>query len=130
VKARWIVVAALCVLVLVTPVGAHHGQSMYQLQQWLTLEGTAKQVRWTFPHAWIFLEVKNEKGELALWALEGANPNAITEAGTKRENIRPGDQVRVRCHPLQGTGTGCLLGFVTPTHGDTARGHGVERPWN
>ena len=27
-------------------------------------------------------------------------------------------------------GEGCLLGFVTPTHGDVARGHGVEREWD
>src|SRR5918996_1041046 len=26
--------------------------------------------------------------------------------------------------------TGCLLGFVTPMHGDAARGHGVEKDWD
>ena len=25
---------------------------------------------------------------------------------------------------------GCLLGFVTPLHGDVARGHGVEKNWD
>ena len=25
---------------------------------------------------------------------------------------------------------GCLLGFVTPLHGDPARGHGVEKEWD
>ena len=28
---------------------------------------------------------------------------------------------------LEGNG---LLGFVTPTHGDMARGHGVEKEWD
>ena len=27
-------------------------------------------------------------------------------------------------------GKGCLLGFVTPMHGDKARGHGVEIEWD
>lgn len=133
-KARSIVaatcLATLCALLPATPAQAHHGQSMYQLQQWLTLDGTVKQVRLTFPHAWLYIEVKDEKGQVNLWALEGANPNAIAEAGTKREYIKPGDPIRVRCHPLRGTGRSCLLGFVTPMHGDAARGHGVERAWN
>jgi hypothetical protein len=25
---------------------------------------------------------------------------------------------------------GCLLGFLTPMHGDTVRGHGVEKEWD
>jgi len=95
-KARLIFLAAICALAPVIPTQAHHGQSMYQLQQWRTLDGTVKQVRFTFPHAWIYIEVKNEKGEVAVWSLEGANPNAIVEAGTKKENIRPGDPIRVR----------------------------------
>jgi hypothetical protein len=37
-----------------------------------------------------------------------------------------GDTIKVRCHLLRDRGEGCLLGFVTPMHGDKARGHGVE----
>jgi hypothetical protein len=36
----------------------------------------------------------------------------------------------VRCHLLRDASNGCLLGFVTPLHGDPARGHGIEIEWD
>jgi SAM-dependent methyltransferase len=33
-------------------------------------------------------------------------------------------------HWLSDVVFGCLLGYVTPKHGDLARGHGVERDWD
>ena len=40
-----------------------------------------------------------------------------------------GDRIKIRCHLLRDGSPGCLLGFITPDHGDMARGHGVEREW-
>jgi hypothetical protein len=50
--------------------------------------------------------------------------------GVKKEDVRVGDQIKVRCHFLRDGTNGCLLGFVTPMHGDKARGHGVELEWD
>jgi hypothetical protein len=41
-----------------------------------------------------------------------------------------GDTVKVRCHRLRDGSNGCLLGFLTPIHGDTARGYGAEKKWD
>jgi hypothetical protein len=109
---------------------AHHSQAMYDLKTWKTLEGTVKQMRWTFPHTWLYIEVKDAKGESQVWGLEAANPNAVQEAGVKKEDLRPGDRVSARCHPQLSGLSACVLGFVTPRHGDKARGDGVERAWN
>ena len=43
---------------------------------------------------------------------------------------RAGDRIKARCHQLRDGANGCLLGFITPLHGDAARGHGVEREWD
>jgi hypothetical protein len=48
----------------------------------------------------------------------------------KKEDVQVGDTIKVRCHLLRDGGKGCLLGFVTPMHGDKARGHGVEIEWD
>jgi len=120
-----LVLAVLCTVAAVRPAPAHHSQGMYDISTWVTLEGTIRQVRWTFPHAWIYLEV-----EARLWALEATNPNSIQVAGVSKDDVRPGDRIRARCHPLKDGSEGCVLGFVTPIHGDMARGHGVERAWN
>jgi hypothetical protein len=76
------------------------------------------------------MEVKTDKGTPAMWALEGADPAALQRQGIKREDLRSGDPIKVRCHQLRDASNGCLLGFVTPMHGDAARGHGVEKEWD
>ena len=121
---------AIGAVVAVLTAHAHHSQAVYDTRTWLTLEGTVKQMRWTFPHTWLYMEVKDAKGETQVWALEAANPNAVMEAGVKKVDLKPGDKVKVRCHPLKTDQAGCVLGFVTPMHGDKARGDGVERAWN
>jgi len=65
-----------------------------------------------------------------VWALEAGAPGGILSDGVAREDVQPGDMVRVRCHRLRDGSPGCLLGFVTPLHGDAARGHGVEMEWD
>jgi hypothetical protein len=54
----------------------------------------------------------------------------LQRVGIKKEDVRTGDSIKVRCHLLRDGSNGCLLGYVTPMHGDAARGHGVERDWD
>ena len=123
--------AAICAVVSVMPVWAHHSHGNYEdLSKWTTMEGTVKEVHWLVPHSWIYLDVKDAKGQPTTWALEAAGRLAIEGVGVKREDVKPGDTITVRCHKLRDGSSGCLLGFVTPMHGDLARGHGVEKDWD
>ena len=128
------VVASLCVAGLaalpVTPATAHHSHANYDITKWTVLEGTVKQLVLMAPHSLVYLDVKDEKGAVATWALEAGSPRGILNNGVKREDIRAGDPIRVRCHLLRDGAKGCLLGFVTPMHGDAARGHGIELEWD
>ena len=123
-------VASMCAACLAVPVAAHHSHGNYDLSKWTVMEGNVKQVIFIVPHSIVYLDVKDEKGETAMWALEATNPQGIRLRGVKPEDVRVGDKIKVRCHLLRDGGHGCLLGFVTPMHGDTARGHGVEIEWD
>jgi hypothetical protein len=82
------------------------------------------------PHSWIYLEVTEAGAEPALWALEATGPRGLKGNGITREDVKVGDTIKVRCHRSRDNSNGCLLGFVTPMHGDLARGHGVEKEWD
>ena len=123
-------VAFITAACLAVPVLAHHSHGNYDVTTWTMMEGTVKQVILIVPHSIVYLDVKDAKGETTTWALEATNPQTIFLRGVKREDVRVGDAIKVRCHLLRDGGRGCLLGFVTPMHGDTARGHGVEREWD
>ena len=122
--------AAVCAMFLALPAWAHHSHGNYDLSKWETMQGTVKQVVFIVPHSIVYLDVKDAKGETTMWALEGTGGRAIFANGVKREDVQVGDTIKVRCHLLRDGAPGCLLGFVTPMHGDPARGHGVEHEWD
>jgi hypothetical protein len=117
--------AVLCATALNVLVSAHHSHGNYDVTTWTVMEGTVKQIVFIVPHSIVYIDVKGET-----WALEATNPQGIFLRGVKKEDVRVGDAIKVRCHLLRDGGKGCLLGFVTPMHGDKARGHGVEIEWD
>jgi hypothetical protein len=123
-------VALVLVTSLAVSVAAHHSHGNYDLTKWTVIEGTVRQIVFIVPHSMVYLDVKGDKGEMATWALEATNPQGIFLRGVKKEDVRTGDAIKVRCHLLRDGSKGCLLGFVTPMHGDKTRGHGVEIEWD
>ena len=65
-----LVLAVPCAVTAVLPVRAHHSQGMYDISTWTTLEGTIRQVRWSNPHMWVFVDVEDEQGQVQTWALD------------------------------------------------------------
>ena len=123
-------VATVCAPCVAVPLVAHHSHGNYDLSKWTVMEGKVRQVILIVPHSIVYIDVQDEKGEPATWALEATNPQGIALRGVKREDVQVGDTIKVRCHLLRDGARGCLLGFVTPMHGDVARGHGVEKEWD
>ena len=127
---RFLGIAAMGAALTVLPALAHHSHGNYDVTKWTTMEGKVTEVHYLVPHSWVYLEVQDDKGQPTVWALEATGPGGLQRVGIKREDVKPADRVKVRCHLLRDGSNGCLLGYVTPMHGDLARGHGVERDWD
>lgn len=125
-----LILAVFCTVAAVLPVRAHHSYANYDLSALVELVGTVRQVYWLFPHVAVYVEIEDERGEVQLWAMGASTPPGVEEAGVSRNDVQPGDRIRVRCYRIKDGSPACALGFVTPMHGDMARGHGVERAWN
>ena len=122
--------AGLVAAALAVPAAAHHSHNNYAIAEFTNLEGVVKEVHLINPHSWVYIEVKDEKGTPQLWALEATGPGGLQRNGIKKEDVQIGDNIKVRCHRLRDGSPGCLLGFLTPNHGDATRGHGVEKEWD
>ena len=127
---RHLILAAVCAVTVAVPASAHHSHVNYAVSEFTLIEGVVKEIHLINPHSWVYMEVKNVKGEPELWSLEATGPRVIEAKGVKREDVKVGDRVKVRCHRVRDGANSCLLGFLTPMHGDAARGHGVEKEWD
>ena len=108
----------ICLPVWTAPLGAHHSHGNYSLQEYIRFEAEVREVLWLNPHVWVQVDVTDENGEVATWALEGGSIAALTRRGWAQDDLQPGDLIQVRCHQLRDGSNGCLLGYVTPPGGE------------
>ena len=87
-----------------------------------------KEVHFVLPHSWVYLEVKDAKGESQVWALEATGRGGLERIGVTRAYIKPGDTVKVRCHRLKDGNNGCLLGFLEAKDGTVKDWDGNNAP--
>jgi len=91
----------LCVLaiglgVASVPALAHHSfAAEYDSNKPITVKGLVSKVAWVNPHAYVWVDVKDENGKVTTWAFESLSPNALGQQGWTRNSLKVGDQVTV-----------------------------------
>src|SRR5216117_1337526 len=81
------------VIAIVVPAVAHHSTSMYDMANPVTVTGVVKRFEWTNPHAFIYLEVKDEKGNAVEWEVEMMSLNHLRGYGWTRNTVKAGDLI-------------------------------------
>jgi hypothetical protein len=90
------------VLVLFTGMAmAHHSFAMFDQEHPLELVGTVREFKYTSPHSFIVLEVKDKDGKVEAWNLEGGSPGVLSRGGWNAKSIKAGDEVRITVEPLR-----------------------------
>jgi hypothetical protein len=93
---------ALAVLVVaVVPAAAHHSFAAFDMTNQKTVTGAVKQVDWTNPHIWIWIDVANDKGGSDTYAFEGMSPNFLARRGWTRSTLHTGDKITVSYRPMR-----------------------------
>ena len=72
--------AALGAVAFALPAWAHHSHGNY-VDTFMDVEGVVTEVHLLVPHSWIYLEVKDAKGETQMWALEATNRTGLERIG-------------------------------------------------
>ncbi|HXP86496.1 MAG TPA: DUF6152 family protein [Bryobacteraceae bacterium] len=84
---------AISVMLTATPSFAHHSTAMYNMANPTTVTGVVKRFEWTNPHAYIYLEVKDEQGKTVEWAIEMMSLNHLKSYGWAHNTVQPGDTI-------------------------------------
>ena len=91
--AAWLLLAPLT--------SAHHSTSMYDTQNPVTITGTVKKFEWTNPHAFVFLEVKDQAGKVVEWEVEMMSLNHLRGYGWTSKTVKPGDTLSATGAPAK-----------------------------
>ena len=91
---KWaLVAAALTCLMVAPPLAAHHSTAMYDMANPTTITGTVTRFEWTNPHAFVYLDVKDDKGNVVNWEIEMMSLNHLRSYGWVRTTVKPGDVI-------------------------------------
>jgi len=76
------------------PVFAHHSfAAEFDGNKQITLTGVVTKVDWVNPHAYIYVDVKGDDGNVVNWGIETGAPNALYRAGWRKDDLKAGDTV-------------------------------------
>ena len=93
-RKRFVVFVLLASLFMVSRLTyAHHSAAEYDAAKVVSVKGTVTQFEWTNPHAYIYLDVKDDKGETEKWTVELGSLGMLSRANWKRDSVKPGDQI-------------------------------------
>jgi len=91
-----VVIVGVGLLLAGRPVAAHHAfAAEFDAAKPIKLTGAVTRLDWTNPHAWIYVDVKDDTGKVVNWGFELASPNGLMRTGWTRFSLKPGDVVTV-----------------------------------
>lgn len=81
---------------LASSVQAHHNfLAEFDPAKPITLTGPVTKIEWTNPHIFLYLDVKDDTGKVANWAVEMGNPNSLIRLGWTRKAMQVGDVITI-----------------------------------
>mgnify|MGYP003579081365 CR=1 FL=1 len=75
---------------------AHHSfDAEYDSKKPITITGYVTKLDWLNPHAFVYLDVRDESGAVRNYKVEMGPPYALTRGGWKRDTIKIGDKITI-----------------------------------
>jgi hypothetical protein len=89
-------------LAVCSPIFAHHGSVAYDNNKLVVLkQATVTKINWANPHILVLFDVKDDKGAVTHWAVEGGGPSAVSGSGWTKDAVQPGDVITVYLYQVK-----------------------------
>ncbi len=112
-----LLIASIGLLAVAVPTFAHHSQAAeFDMHKEMTLAGVISKVDWTNPHVYLYLDVKDDKGQVTTWAVESLPTRFYHNLGLSKAMLGEGQPVTMVVRPakVEGKPLGWLLKITYP----------------
>jgi len=88
--------AVLGMLVATMRISAHHAfAAEYDGNKLVTISGKVTALKWTNPHAWLYVDGTDADNRPVSWSFEMGSPNGLLHRGWTRKDLKKGDRITV-----------------------------------
>jgi len=78
---------------------AHHAYSAeFDTTKPIKLTGSVSKLEWSNPHIWIYLDVKDDKGNVTNWGFSASPPGMLARRGITKNSLKQGDVLTISGH--------------------------------
>ncbi len=95
-RSMLLIAAGAASLFAAAPAVSHHSfAAEFDVNRPVKLTGAVTKIEWTNPHAWLFIDSKNDDGSVQSWAIELVGINDLLRLGWGRDRVKTGDVINV-----------------------------------
>jgi hypothetical protein len=95
---------------------AHHAYTAeFDTTKPVKLTGVVTKLEWSNPHIWIYLDVKDDKGNVTNWGFSASPPGMLARRGITKNSLKLGDVLTISGHRAKdgsNNGSGNIVTFA------------------
>src|SRR5437667_7938024 len=78
---------------------AHHAYTAeFDTSKPVKLTGVLTKVEWSNPHIWVYLDVKDDKGNVTNWGFSASPPGMLQRRGITKNSLKLGEVLTISGH--------------------------------
>ena len=88
-----------CLLVSSVVIFAHHAYTAeFDTSKPVKLTGVLTKVEWSNPHIWVYLDVKDDRGNVMNWGFSASPPGMLQRRGITKSSLKLGEALTISGH--------------------------------
>lgn len=122
------IAAACAAAAAAAPSAAHHGFGSFDRSSDIELTGEVTGIDWVNPHAWLYIEVERDGGDVVPYRCEMRAATVLRRSGWSADMFSEGDTITISGHPDRDDENSCYVEAVTFADGSSIDRYGQRTP--